>query len=179
MNHSIPVLAACAALLAATAVSPASAAAQEQPGEPDPIERIDGILSQAGAFFRATADGDQPKLRPLGAHHVVDGKLWLGVGEFKDVYRQLAANPKCELVALLPATRQWLRWTGRAAFAVGTDRQRLEEVFLEAAPGLRAIYDKSPGKRMMCFTLADSRAELIPMMPPGEVLLDETAAAAE
>ena len=66
-----------------------------------------------------------------------------------------------------------------AAFAAGTDRQRLEEVFLEAAPGLRAIYDKSPGKRMMCFTLADSRAELIPMMPPGEVLLDETAAAAE
>ena len=30
------------------------------------------------------------------------------------------------------------------------------------------------GKRMMCFTLVDSRAELIPMMPPGEVLLDET-----
>ena len=42
-------------------------------------------------------------------------------------------------------------------------------------PGLRKIYDKSPGKRMMCFTLADARAELIPLMPPGEVILDETA----
>ena len=30
---------------------------------------------------------------------------------------------------------------------------------------------------MMCFTLVDSRAELIPMMPPGEVLLDETVSA--
>ena len=53
------------------------------------------------------------------------------------------------------------------------DRARRRE-----APGLRKIYDKSPGKRMMCFTLADARAELIPLMPPGEVLLDETAAAA-
>ena len=107
----------------------------------------------------------------------MDGKVWLGVGEFKNVYRQLAANPKCELVALLPDGGRWLRWTGRAAFAEGAERERLEEVFLNAMPGLRNIYDKSPGKRRMCFTLAESRAELISMMPPGEVLLDETAGA--
>ena len=65
-------------------------------------------------------------------------------------------------------------WTGRAAFAEGPEREALEEVFLEAAPGLRKIYDKTPGKRMMCFTLEDARAELIPLMPPGEILLDET-----
>lgn len=136
-------------------------------------QRIDRLLAAPKAFFLATADGDQPKLRPLGAHHVVDGKVWLGVGEFKNVYRQLAANPKCELVALQPEGGKWLRWTGRAVFADGAERERLEEVFLTASPGLRRIYDKSPGKRMMCFTLADSRAELIPMMPPGEVILNE------
>ena len=139
--------------------------------------QIDDLLSQAGAFFLATVDGDQPKLRPLGAHHVVDGRLWLGVGEFKNVYRQLAANPKCEIVALLPGNGKWLRWTGRADFAEGTERERLEEIFLDAMPGLRRIYDKQPGHRMMCFTLAASRAELIDMMPPGEVLFDETASA--
>ena len=137
------------------------------------MERIDGLLSRAGVFFLASVDGEQPKLRPLGAHHVVDGKVWLGVGEFKEVYRQLAANPRCEVVALMPEGGTWLRWTGRAVFAEGKERERLEEIFLEAAPGLRAIYDKSPGKRMMCFTLADSRAELIPTMPPGEVFLGE------
>ena len=100
--------------------------------------------------------------------------MWLGVGEFKNVYRQLVANPKCEVVALQPAGGKWLRWTGRAVFAEGAERERLEEVFLTAAPKLRRIYNKKPGKRMMCFTLVDSRAELIPMMPPGEVLLDET-----
>ena len=67
--------------------------------------------------------------------------------------------------------------TGRAVFAEGAERERLEEVFLTAAPKLRRIYNKKPGKRMMCFTLVDSRAELIPMMPPGEVLLDETRGA--
>ena len=176
MNRPILALAACAALLAASSIRPAcaddSADAQAQPQ--DPIMQIDDILTQAGAFFLATADGDQPKLRPLGAHHVVDGRIWLGVGEFKNVYRQLVANPKCELVAFLPDAHKWLRWTGRADFAAEAERERLEEIFLAAAPGLRAIYDKSPGKRMMCFTLADSRAELISMMPPGEVLLDET-----
>ena len=141
------------------------------------MSRIDGLLAASKTFYLATVDGDQPKLRPLGAHHLVDGKVWLGVGEFKNVYRQLVANPKCEVVALQPAGGKWLRWTGRAVFAEGAERERLEEVFLTAAPRLRRIYNKKPGKRMMCFTLVDSRAELIPMMPPGEVLLDETVSA--
>ena len=51
------------------------------------MNRIDDLLTASKAFFLATVDGDQPKLRPLGAHHVVDGKVWLGVGEFKNVYR--------------------------------------------------------------------------------------------
>ena len=29
------------------------------------------------------------------------------------------------------------------------------------------------GGLVMCFTLVESRAELIPIMPPGEVFLDE------
>ena len=103
------------------------------------MNKIDDLLSASKAFFLATVDGDQPKLRPLGAHHVVDGKVWLGVGEFKNVYRQLAANPKCEVVALQPDGGKWLRWTGRAVFAKGAEREDLEEVFLKAAPGLRKI----------------------------------------
>ena len=174
MNAPVKALIAALALThAAFAQNPATATADAKTKD-HAMQRIDDLLTASKAFFLATADGDQPKLRPLGAHHVVDGKVWLGVGEFKDVYRQLAANPKCEVVALAPGGR-WLRWTGRASFAEGGERERLEEVFLEAMPQLRKIYDKSPGRRMMCFTLADARAEVIEMMPPGEVLLDETA----
>ena len=176
MKYTSSIVAAlvCAAAFAQTPVAPSAASQPEKTA----MQRIDDILTASKAFFLATVDGDQPKLRPLGTHHVVDGKVWFGVGEFKNVYRQLAANPKCELVALQPDGK-WLRWTGRAAFAEGAERERLEEIFLNAMPPLRKIYDKSPGKRMMCFTLADSRAELIAMMPPGEVLLDETAKKSE
>ena len=161
------------AALAFAAFTDLSAAMPSEEDRKDPAMQIDDLLSGAGAFFLATADGDQPKLRPLGAHHVVDGKAWLGVGEFKNVYRQLVANPKCELVALQPNSSKWLRWTGRAVFADDAENKRLGEVFFKAMPGLRNIYDHTPGKRMMCFTLAESRAELITLMPPGEVLLDE------
>ena len=178
MKRTATILLAVAACATVFAREPEPAAAAAAPNPKTPAMQIDDLLSGAGAFFLATADGDQPKLRPLGAHHAVDGKVWLGVGEFKNVYRQLAANPKCEVVALQKDGTHWLRWTGRAVFAEGAEREKLEEVFLEAMPGLRKIYDKSPGKRMMCFTLADARAELIPLMPPGEVLLDETAPAA-
>ena len=71
------------------------------------MTRIDDLLTASKAFFLATVDDDQPKLRPLGSHHIVDGKVWFGVGEFKNVYRQLAANPKCEFVALQPNGGKW------------------------------------------------------------------------
>lgn len=145
----------------------------------EPVMRINDLLEGAGVFYLATSDGDQPKLRPLGAHQVSDGKVWLGVGEFKNVYRQLRKNPKCEVVALQKEGGRWLRWSGRAEFAEGKEGERLEELFLTAMPHLKAIYDGTPGKRMMCFTLADARAELIPLMPPGEIIADESSGADE
>ena len=175
MKTTILIVAACVCVTAFAETSPAANGVAQ--GRAQVMNRIDGLLAASKTFYLATVDGDQPKLRPLGAHHLVNGKVWLGVGEFKNVYRQLVANPKCEVVALQPAGGKWLRWTGRAVFAEGAERERLEEVFLSAAPRLRRIYNKKPGKRMMCFTLVDSRAELIPMMPPGEVLLDETVSA--
>lgn len=162
--------------LVALAASLTAAADKEKPQETkkDPAMQIEELLGKAGAFYLATVDGDQPKLRPLGAHHLVDGKVWLGVGEFKNVYKQLVKNPKCEVVALQPEGGKWLRWTGKATFAEGEEREKLEKVFLDAMPGLRKIYDGSEGRRMMCFTLTEARAEIIPLMPPGEVILDET-----
>lgn len=32
------------------------------------MSKINDFLTEAGVFFLATADGDQPKLKPLGAH---------------------------------------------------------------------------------------------------------------
>ena len=79
------------------------------------MSKINDFLKEAGVFFLATCDGDQPKLRPLGAHFDMDGKVMFGIGDFKDVYKQLCANPKTEIVAAKP-DGHWLRYTGRVVF---------------------------------------------------------------
>ena len=131
------------------------------------MSKINDFLTEAGVFFLATVDGDQPKLRPLGAHFEIDGKLLFGVGDFKDVYKQLLANPKTEIVAAKP-DGHWLRYTGRAVFE--TD-EKYAAVALEAMPQLKNIYNEQTGHKMMMFRLEDATAVDIPMMGPGESLL--------
>lgn len=136
--------------------------------ETDNVKKIDDLLTQAGYFFLATADGDQPKLRPLGAHFIADGKLIFGVGDFKDVYKQLAQNPKTEIVAMVDGKGKWLRYTGKAVFADEPDRLRYQELTFEHIPTLRGIYNEKTGHKLMTFWLEDATAEVINMMPPGE-----------
>ena len=131
------------------------------------INKVEDFLTEAGVFYLATCDGDQPKLRPLGAHFVMDGKLIFGVGNFKDVYKQMLANPKVE-IACTKDGGHWLRYTGRAVFE--TD-PKYAEANLEKMPGLRNIYNDETGNKLMMFHLEDATAEDIHMMPPGEDLL--------
>ena len=51
------------------------------------MSKVNDFLTEAGVFYLATVDGDQPKVRPLGAHLEMDGKVIFGVGDFKDMYR--------------------------------------------------------------------------------------------
>ena len=116
----------------------------------------------------ATADGNQPKLRPLGAFLEADGKIIFGVGDFKDVYKQLQANPKCEIVAC-KKDGHWMRYTGKAVFA--TD-PKYAEMALEAAPNLKKIYNEESGRKLALFTIEDATCVDIAMMGPGEDLLN-------
>ncbi len=132
------------------------------------MSKINDFLTEAGIFFLATVDGDQPKLRPLGAHFEMDGRILFGVGDFKDVYKQLSANPKTEIVACKP-DGHWLRYTGRAVFE--TD-PRYEAAALEAMPNLKRIYNEQTGHRMMMFHLEDASAVQIAVMGEGENLME-------
>lgn len=131
------------------------------------MSKVNDFLTEAGVFFLATCDGDQPKLRPLGAHFEIDGKVLFGVGDFKNVYKQLVANPKTEIVAMKP-DNHWLRYTGKAVFE--TD-PKYAEFALEAMPMLKDIYNEKTGYKMMMFHLEDATAVDIPMMGEGEDLL--------
>ena len=132
------------------------------------MSKINDFLSEAGVFFLATVDGDQPKLRPLGAHFDMDGKVLFGVGDFKDVYRQLVANPKTEIVAC-KENGHWLRYTGKAVFETDS---KYAEAALEAMPSLRQVYNEETGFKMMMFHLEDATAVKIAMMGEGENMLE-------
>ena len=131
------------------------------------MSKVNDFLSEAKVFYLATVDGDQPKVRPLGLHLEMDGKLMFGVGDYKDVYKQMLANPKVEIACAKP-DGHWLRYTGRVVFE--TDPKYVERS-LEAMPMLRDIYNDETGYKLVMFHLEDATAVDIPMMGPGENLL--------
>ena len=131
------------------------------------MSKVNDFLNETGTFFLATADGDQPKLRPLGLHFELDGSVWFGIGDFKEVYKQLSANPKTEIAACKP-DGHWLRYTGKAVF---TDDPKYAEYALSLMPDLKNIYNEQTGNKMMVFRLENASAVEIPVMGEGTSLL--------
>lgn len=127
------------------------------------MSKLNDFLTEAGVFFLATTDDNQPRLRPLGAHLEMDGKVLFGVGDFKNVYKQMVANPLVEIAACKP-DGQWLRYTGKAVF--DTD-PKYAAALLEAVPNLKPMYSEETGHKLMMFHLEDAKAVVIQVMGEG------------
>ena len=132
------------------------------------MKEVCEFLKKCGAYYLATTDGDQPRVRPFGTAHIIDGKLEIQTGKSKNVFREITANPKVEIVACKP-DGHWLRYTGRAVFE--TD-PKYAEAALDAMPHLRDIYNEETGYKMMMFHLEDAKAVDIAVMGEGVELLD-------
>ena len=74
--------------------------------------KVHEFLNRAKTFYFLTTDGDQPKGRPFGFQMLVDDTLYFGCGTFKNVFRQLTANPKVEVLAVNGG--EFLRYDGTA-----------------------------------------------------------------
>jgi uncharacterized pyridoxamine 5'-phosphate oxidase family protein len=105
------------------------------------MQEIIKFLQDNRVFFLATAEGDQPRLRPMGFVMDYQGKLCLGTNNQKDMYKQMKANPKVEISAAAP-DGQTLRITGLAGFLPGRDAR---EKALEAMPVLKQMYSADDG----------------------------------
>lgn len=117
-------------------------------------EKINEFLDKAKTFYFLTTDGEQPKGRPFGFHMLVDGKLYFGCGTFKNVFKQLTANPNVEILAV--NGEDFLRYDGKAT--VVKDDTLLAKV-REAMPQIMALYDKN-GWEMGMFYLENGHAEI-------------------
>ena len=102
------------------------------------MEKVCEFLKSAGVYYLATAEGNQPRVRPFGTAHIFDGKLYIQTGKVKPVSRQLAANPKCEICAFKDGV--WLRV---AAELVEDDRVEAKKSMLDEYSDLRAMYDEN------------------------------------
>ena len=111
------------------------------------MKRTAEFLKKAGVYFLATAEGDQPRVRPFGTAHIFDGKLYIQTGKKKAVARQLAANPKAEISAFVDG--QWIRLSGEL---VEDDRREARVSMLEAYPELKAMYDPDDGNTVVYYS---------------------------
>jgi len=100
------------------------------------VDEVYEFLKKCGTYYLATAEGDQPRVRPFGTILKYEDKLYIQTGKVKDVSKQIAANPKIEICAF-DGNNKWVRIQ---AVAVNDDRVEAKEAMLEAYPQLRGRY---------------------------------------
>ena len=121
------------------------------------IKGINGIsefLGQAGTFFLATEDGNQPKTRPVSFQMVENGKLYFAIGKHKDAYKQIQSNPQVEICGFKGA--DIVRYYGKA---VVDDNPALFEKAVQVLPLLSQIYNEQTGLKVAIFSLENAKAE--------------------
>ncbi|OAV72771.1 hypothetical protein Barb6_00843 [Bacteroidales bacterium Barb6] len=69
------------------------------------------LLKKSKVFFLATNEGNLPKVRPFGAVAEINGKVYLSTANNKECFKQIIANPKVQIAAMLDDWK-WLRISG-------------------------------------------------------------------
>ena len=104
------------------------------------MERVVEFLKNAGTYYLATVEGDQPRVRPFGTAHIFEGKLYIQTGKAKAVSKQLHENPKAEICAFKKG--EWLRVAGEL---IEDDRREARQSMLDAYPSLQKMYAADDG----------------------------------
>ena len=101
------------------------------------MQEVQAYLKECGAFFIATTDGDQPRVRPFGVSEIIDGHFYLMTGKVKDVYKQMTANGKFEICALKPNCSDWMRLSGTLE---NIEDVSMKQEFLNRNENLKSMY---------------------------------------
>lgn len=110
------------------------------------MKEVYEFLKQAGTYYLATVEGNQPRVRPFGTIDVFEDKLYIQTGKKKDVAKQLKANPKAEICAFKDGV--WLRVSGTL---VEDDRREAKKHMLDNYPSLRSMYDEDDGNTLVLY----------------------------
>ena len=125
------------------------------------MEEVVKFLKACGAYFLATADGDQPRVRPFGTVNIFEGKLYIQTGKSKDCSKQIQKNGKVEICAMNKAGNP-PRTEGRHAGALPRAqvdvlprrRQHRDALLQGCGCHVLQLYGGSPHREVLgaCFT---------------------------
>lgn len=112
------------------------------------------FLKNAGVYYLATVDGDQPRVRPFGTVDIFEDKLYIQTGLVKAVAKEMLANPKIEISAMHEG-----KWIRVAAEAVLDENIAAQEHMLAGYPELQAMYKAGDGNTAV-FWLKGAKATI-------------------
>ncbi len=101
------------------------------------MEEVKEFIKNCGAYFLATVEGDQPRVRPFGTVDIFEGKLYIQTGKSKNVSKQIQSNGKVEICAMDKSGSSWVRLSGTL---VRDDRREPKVHMLENYPELKSMY---------------------------------------
>ena len=110
------------------------------------MERVCNFLKEAGVYYLATVEDNQPRVRPFGTAHIFEGKLYIQTGKVKPTSKQLMVNPKAEICAFTDGV-----WIRIACELIEDDRFEAKKSMLDAYPNLRGMYDENDGNTQVFY----------------------------
>ena len=120
-------------------------------------------MKDAGTFYLATVDGDQPRVRPFGAVCIYNDRFYISTNNQKECYKQMLKNGKIEISAMVKG--EWIRLS---ANAIHDDDIKAREAMLEATPSIKGMYSASDGLMEVLY-LTNAKATFCSMTKKPEV----------
>ncbi|MCL2201994.1 MAG: pyridoxamine 5'-phosphate oxidase family protein [Oscillospiraceae bacterium] len=111
------------------------------------MQEVYEFLKEAKAYYLATVEGDQPRVRPFGTYLIFNNKLYIQTSKEKPCSKQMAANPKIEICTMKP-DGTWIRI---AATAVNDDSVEVKQAVLDDFPMLKDRYSAEDEKTQVLY----------------------------
>ena len=98
-------------------------------------ELIEFLEEKRVVYFATVNQDGHPRVRPFSIVKIKDGKIYLFTGTFKEVYKELKANPNIEFS--IQSMGASIRVRGRVKFE---DNEAIVNKLLDENPGYRKLY---------------------------------------
>ena len=110
------------------------------------MKEVQEFLKEAGIYYLATIDNNEPKVRPFGTAEIFEGHLYIQTGKSKDVFKQIQNNNKVELCAFKDG--RWIRVSGNLMV---DDRIEAKKDMLDKNPSLRGMYNENDDNTVVLY----------------------------